>query len=468
MPITDIGSSQFSFSFHSIVLRDVLHVPSFTKNLLSVSKLLQDNVILIEICSSFCVLKDRHTLIPILQAKLHNGLYLFPSSLLSQAYFGAPISADCWHARLGRPSSSTTLQVLQDFGLPYSSHKLTLCHNCLLAKAHKLPFSSSTSLTTKPLELVRSDLWGPAPISSHNGFRYFMLFIDDVTKFCWIYFLHSKDEVVRVFTLFKAQAKNLLNTTIKTLRTDGGTEYKPLSHLFLALIYQVTCPYTPQQNGVAERKHRHIIELSLATMTHASIPTHFCDDIFASIVYLINRLPSSSHSRSPFTLLFDKDLDYSLLRVLGCACFPLTCPYNSHKLQNRSTTCAFLGYVLNQKGYKCLDLETNRTYVSRHVRFDENCFPFKNPKQEAPSADTNTSLWLPLVTGASTASLLGPAPNSLAPLAQSATTGSPSLARSANSHEHRFRAQPAPSIHSAAQSTPLSTPVDSAQLHSEA
>lgn len=188
---------------------------------------------------------------------------------------------------------------------------------------------------------------------STNGFRYYVVFIDDLTRFTWLDFLTSKDEVTQVFTRFKTQVENLLNTTIKTLRTDGGTEFKPISKTFPQILHQTSCPYTPQQNGVAERKHRHIVELSLATINHASIPLTLWDEVFASIVYLINRLPTATNSPSPYSLLFHKEPDYAMLRIFDCLCFLLTQPYNNHKLQNRSIPCVFIGYASSQKGYKC-------------------------------------------------------------------------------------------------------------------
>lgn len=191
-------------------------------------------------------------------------------------------------------------------------------------------------------------------------------------------FLHSKNEVVRVFSLFKSQVETLLSHSIKTLRTDGGTRYAKISRIHPSIVHQKTCPYIPQQNGVLERKHRHVIELSLSIMAHASIPEQYWDEIFSSVVYLINRLPSSTNSPSPFSSLFHMTPDYAFLRVLGCLCFPYIRPYTAHKLQPRSVTCVFIGYLLSQKGYKCLNLETNQVYISRHVVFDENNFPFKN------------------------------------------------------------------------------------------
>jgi hypothetical protein len=106
--------------------------------------------------------------------------------------------------------------------------------------------------------------------------------------------MKNKSEVPFLFSRFKAQVENLLSTTIKTLRTDGGTEYLPITKQFPHIIHQTTCPYTPEQNGLAERKHRHIIELTIAIMTHASLPPIFWDEICSSVVYLINRLPNHS------------------------------------------------------------------------------------------------------------------------------------------------------------------------------
>lgn len=228
-----------------------------------------------------------------------------------------------------------------------------------MAKSHQLPFSSSISTTSFPLEIVHSDVWGPSPITSCKGFRYYIILVDDFSRFTWIYFMANKSDVAQIFSRFKAQVENLFNSTITILRTDGGTEYKPIQKQFPQIIHQITCPYTPQQNGLAERKHRHIIELSLASMSHASIPNKYWDEVFSSIVYLINRLPSHS-SQIPFTTLFNKDPDYSLLRVLGCLCFPYTLPYNEHKLQLRALPCVFLGYASTQKGYRCLHLPTNK------------------------------------------------------------------------------------------------------------
>jgi hypothetical protein len=138
-------------------------------------------------------------------------------------------------------------------------------------------------------------------------------------------------------------------------------------------------PYTPQQNGPIERKHRYIVELALATMFHADIPHQYWPDIFESVTYIINRLPTSSTSfSSPFHALFNKSPDYSLFQVIGCKCYPFTRHHAPHKLAPRSSCCVLLGYFHQYKGYKCLNLRNNKILMSKHILFDEHSFPFKN------------------------------------------------------------------------------------------
>jgi len=137
----------------------------------------------------------------------------------------------------------------------------------------------------------------------------------------------------------------------------------------------VLCPHAHQQNGAAERKHRHIVKVGLALLAHASIPLKYWEDAFVAATYLINRTPSRViNYETPLERLFQQKPDYSSLRVFGCACWPNLRPYNTHKFQFRSKQCVFLGYSPLHKGFKCLDPSTGRVYISRDVTFDENVF----------------------------------------------------------------------------------------------
>jgi hypothetical protein len=159
----------------------------------------------------------------------------------------------------------------------------------------------------------------------------------------------------------------------------GGESYQKLNSLFdhIGITHLISCPHTHQQNGDAERKHRHIVEVGLALLAYVSMPLKFWDDAFQTAAFLINRLPTLvlNHD-SPIEKLFDTKPTYSFLWTFGCACLPHLRPYNSHKLSFRSKQCVFLGYNTQHKGYKCLDVSTGCIYISRDVVFDEEMFPF--------------------------------------------------------------------------------------------
>jgi histone deacetylase 1/2 len=136
-------------------------------------------------------------------------------------------------------------------------------------------------------------------------------------------------------------------------------------------------PHAYQQNGSAERKHRHIVEVGIALLANASMPLKYCDDAFLRATFLINLLPSKVIDfDTPTEKLLHTKPNYESLCVFGCACWPNLRPYIKHKLSFHSKRCVFLGYSTRHKGVKCLDVSTGCVYVSRDVVFDENTFPF--------------------------------------------------------------------------------------------
>jgi len=130
------------------------------------------------------------------------------------------------------------------------------------------------------------------PTSSISGYVYYVSFIDDYSRKTWIYFLKSKDEVFSKFKEFKALIENLSERKIKILRSDNGGEYTSTafkSHLAKhGIIHQTSCPYTPQQNGVAERKNRHLMEVARSMMFYTNMPKRFGSDAVMTACYLIN------------------------------------------------------------------------------------------------------------------------------------------------------------------------------------
>jgi hypothetical protein len=305
------------------------------------------------------------------------GLYPLPSQ--KQLLSAIKLSLDRWHSRLGHPSHDIVHRVLRENNLPctpYDSSSESICDACLHAKAHQLTYPISTSRSTASLELIFSDVWRPA-IDSFGRKKYYVSFIDDYSKFTWIYLLHHKSEVFKYFAEFQSLVERMLNRKILAVQSDWGGKYEKLDSFFrsIGIAHHVSCPHAHQQNGVVERKYRHIIEMDLALLAHASMPLKYWDEAFLVATFLINRTPTKLLPfDTPVHRLLGAQPDYSNLRVFSCACWPNLRPYNSHKLQFRSVWCVFLGYSNMHKGFKCLDLSTGRIYISRDVIFDGQVF----------------------------------------------------------------------------------------------
>lgn len=243
-----------------------------------------------------------------------------------------------------------------------------------------LPFPSEGNKATNLFEIVHSDVWGIGPILSHAGYKYFVTFIDDYSRYTWVYFLRNKSEVFCMFKLFLGLVHTQFSATVKILRSDSGGEY--MSNDFQSflqtksIISQRSCSYTPQQNGAAERKNRHLLDVVRTLLIETSIPPKFWVEALITATYLINRLPSQILGlESPYFRLHHCHPTYTNLHTFGCVCFMHPSPPHRNKLSAQSIHCAFLGYSVNQKGYLCFDLHTNRVHISRNVVFFENqCF----------------------------------------------------------------------------------------------
>ena len=145
----------------------------------------------------------------------------------------------------------------------------------------------------------------------------------------------------------------------------------------MSIHIRLTCPYTSQQNGRAERILRTLNDGLRTLLFQASAPLMFWPDALAASTYLLNRRPCRPRAHAtPYELLFGAPPEYAHLRIFGCLCYPNTAATVPHKLTPRSARCIFLGYPLDQRGYKCYNPMTKRVIISRHVYFDETCFPF--------------------------------------------------------------------------------------------
>jgi hypothetical protein len=156
--------------------------------------------------------------------------------------------------------------------------------------------------------------------------------------------MKNRSDFFDIYCMFRAMVKTQHNAVIKCFRCDLGGEYtsNKFSELltFDGTIHQTSCTDTPQQNGVAERKHRHIVETARSLLLSASVPSEFWGEAVLTAVHVINRIPSSVTSGlSPFEKLYNSTPDYSSLKVFGSTCFVLRPQVERSKLSSRSAMC---------------------------------------------------------------------------------------------------------------------------------
>ena len=290
-------------------LNNVLHVPAMKHNLLSAYQFLKDNHCKLTLDSDGSTIKDRISGKMLFWGPVHHGFYPFQGTPTASISHSALVSTKAylqiWHNKLGHSSSAIFKKTLHNSSLVYNDKKFTsfFCLDCAIGKNHKLPFTTSSSSAYVALELVHCDVWGHAPTSFVSGYRYYVLFVDDFTKYSWLFPLKLKSEVYSIFVHFKAYVENLIGNKIKVLRTDSGGEFtSSMFKSFLlqhGIMHQFSFLHTPEQNGCVERKHMHLTETARTLLTASKVPHKFWVEAFSTALFLINKLPISGLATSP-------------------------------------------------------------------------------------------------------------------------------------------------------------------------
>ncbi|TMW59503.1 hypothetical protein Poli38472_004572 [Pythium oligandrum] len=286
---------------------------------------------------------------------------------------------ETWHARSGHPNIETykgTQAVTT--GLPeLTKSSEQLCGGCAMGKLTVAPFPhASTTKTNRVLELVHTDLIGPMKVKSAGGARYVLTFVDDFSRHVKVYFLKSKSQVTAKFVEYIREMENLCGVKMQRLRLDNGSEYvnKRFKAVCVAngIAHQTTVPYSPQQNGIAERMNRTLVEKARALLHYKAVPLVWWAEAIATAAYLINRMMSMSKpGTTPHEICFRIKPDMTHLRVFGSMGYAHVDASKRTKLDPKSFKCRFLGYAENSKGYKVLNEETGKVVISRSVVLDE-------------------------------------------------------------------------------------------------
>nr|GEZ72719.1 hypothetical protein [Tanacetum cinerariifolium] len=242
--------------------------------------------------------------------------------------------------------------------------KAHLCSACQLGKSKKhthKPKAKNTNLEV--LNTLHMDLCGLIRVQTINGKKYILFIMDDYSRFTWVKFLRSKDETPKLVIKFITQIQVGLNKTVRYVRTDNGTEF--VNHTMteyyerIGIFHQKTVPRTPQQNGVAEKQNRTLVEAARTMLIFSKASMFLWAEAVATACYTQNRsLIHTRHHKTPYELVHNKKPDLIFFRVFGALCYPTNDSEDLGKLQPTADTGIFVGYAPSRKGYRIYNKRT--------------------------------------------------------------------------------------------------------------
>ncbi|CAA7023934.1 unnamed protein product [Microthlaspi erraticum] len=405
-------------SGRELTLNNVKHVPDMRKNLIS-GTLMSKHGFAINFESDQLILRKNGVFIG--KGFVKDGLIKMCVSPV-QRNIVVPVSNDLinkkpvaylvessniWHERLGHVNYKSIERLMNLDLIPKCKINKDKCEICVQAKLTKTP-SPHVERTTEPLGLIHTDLCDLKYVQTRGGKKYFVTFIDDCTRYCYVYLLRSKDEVLEKFKEYKTEVENQLGKTIKMVRSDRGGEYDGPFNAFCqekGIIHQTTAPYSPESNGVSERKNRTLKEMMNAMLQESGLPQNLWGEALLATNYILNKIPHKVTGKTPYELWKGSAPSYKYLKVWGCLAKVQVPPPKKVSIGPKTVDCIFIGYAHNSSAYRFLvhksdipDIHANTIIESRNVSFFENIFPCKDRQKLkrthdaiVPANETSTS-----------------------------------------------------------------------------
>jgi len=295
-------------------------------------------------------------------------------------------SSKLWHRRLGHISRDRMQRLIRNEILPALDFSdFDNCVECVkekFVKGNKKGATRSGGL----LEIIHTDICGPFPTPGINGHKSFITFIDDYSRYGYVYLINEKSEALDKFKIFKAEVENQHNLKIKIVRSDRGGEYYgrhtdlgqspgPFA-LFLqenGIVHQYSMPGDPRQNGVAERRNRTLMDMVRSMICNTTLPDFLWTEALKTATHILNRVPSKSVPKTPYELWTGRNSQLGYLRVWGCPAEAKVYNPQLKKLDSRTISCYFIGYPERSKGFRFYcPSHTTRIVETRHAVFFEN------------------------------------------------------------------------------------------------
>jgi transposase InsO family protein len=291
-----------------------------------------------------------------------------------------------WHKRLGHISKKRIERLVSDEILDLLDFtNFDICVNCIKGKqTNTRRFVANKTMDI--LELIHTDICGPFPTVAWNGQQYFITFIDDFSRYGYVYLISEKSQSLDVFRSYKAEVENQLSKKIKSVRSDRGGEYYgrydgsgeqrpgPFAKFLdeCGIVPQYTMPGSPTMNGVAERRNRTLKDMVRSMISHSTLPESLWGEALKTAAYILNRVPTKATTKTPYELWTGKKPSLKHLHVWGCPAEARPYRPNEKKLDSRTVSCYFIGYSERSRGYKFYDPTTRSIFEMGNARFFED------------------------------------------------------------------------------------------------
>lgn len=363
-----------------IVLSNVLYAPGLRNNLISVPAITNHGFKVIFEKNNAVVSRGNGS--TVLTATRKDRMYVVKPEQQHDAMMaeGSVGKLKTWHERYGHLNFDDLHKLkvndmVTGLDIPLKMTAI-LCETCR-GKIHALPHQVSGTRTKNTLELIHTDICGPINVTSMGGARYFVTFIEDYTRYTEVVMLKKKSDVFAAFVKYLAKAERETGNKIKRIRSDNAKEYvsKEFNQFLEAkgIKREFSIEYTPEQNGVAERMNRTIVEMARCMLIQSKSPTSLWAEAVNTAVYLRNRCPSkATGNKTPSELWSGKKPDVRGFKTFGSHVTALKKRPGLTKWDAKGEDFVFVGYSIGSKGYRLWRRGTTQVINSYDVRFIED------------------------------------------------------------------------------------------------
>ena len=279
-----------------------------------------------------------------------------------------------WHVSLSHVNLDDLRHIRERLDIDIPSDQKLECIVCIKGKAVRIPFTKVHRLSKHPLDIIHTDLSGIIRIPNRQNYKYFLLLIDDHSRFTFIYLLRSKDEVSSTFARFKTMIELQVGRQIRKLKSDGGTEFDNQHFRSISnktgMVQIFSTPRCPQQNGTPERMNRTIETMARCMLIDSAFSTSFWPYAVQYAVYIKNRLPHSAiKGEIPFEQFYKSKVNFKEIKPFGCRLLYLKDDQPITKFDPKAEDGLFLGFPPNYSAFYVYTMCDRKVIIRRHVYF---------------------------------------------------------------------------------------------------